>query len=140
MGWPGPLTHRQFMAWSVWLGREWNNPDRHDHYLMRIVWAVEHVLAKGNQVVNLNPYKLKFGDSQPEAQPVENRPVTAEDRPVILKGTRRITRTAEENLEEVKRLAELHKAYRERKESQEKSERRKRQEAEMKALRHGRHH
>lgn len=36
MGWPGPLTHRQYETWQAWLEQQWNEPSRTDHYLMSV--------------------------------------------------------------------------------------------------------
>jgi hypothetical protein len=60
MGWPGPLTWRQFTAWRAWSAEEWNRPDRHDHYLMQAAAAFG-----GGQI---DKYRLKFrsaGDKPP---------------------------------------------------------------------------
>ena len=46
LGWPPVLTHRQFLAWKIWLMEEWNHPDRTDNYLMQIGCEVRRVLAK----------------------------------------------------------------------------------------------
>lgn len=34
------MTRRQFAAWREWDERQWNLPDRHDHYLMALIRAV----------------------------------------------------------------------------------------------------
>lgn len=39
MGWPGPMTARQFRAWRAWLEMQWNLPDRGDFYAMQIAAA-----------------------------------------------------------------------------------------------------
>ena len=36
MGWPGPMTHRQYLLWRVWSQEQWNRPSRSDHYLMAV--------------------------------------------------------------------------------------------------------
>lgn len=46
LGWPGPMTHRQFMAWMEWLESEWNRPSRSDNYLMQIAKEVENVAPR----------------------------------------------------------------------------------------------
>lgn len=43
MGWRGPQTRRQFLAWTDWERAEWNEPDRHDWYAMRIAQRVEQL-------------------------------------------------------------------------------------------------
>jgi hypothetical protein len=56
MGWDGPMTHRQFAAWQWWLLEQWNQPDRHDHYLMSVAMGTD--MSDGQK--NLNDYKLQF--------------------------------------------------------------------------------
>ena len=59
MGWDGPLTHRQFLAWQWWLAEEWNRPNRSDHYAMQTASAMEGAL--GGQQRQLTEWKIKFG-------------------------------------------------------------------------------
>jgi hypothetical protein len=40
IGWDGPITHRQFLVWQAWLEKEWNNPNRADHYAMQIATTI----------------------------------------------------------------------------------------------------
>lgn len=38
LGWPGPITHRQFLAWEDWDFREhWKRKDRTTYYLWQIL-------------------------------------------------------------------------------------------------------
>ena len=60
MGWDGPMTARQFSAWQVWMAEEWNNPDRHDHYLMRVAQA------QGDGKTDLDKYKIKWNRGEPD--------------------------------------------------------------------------
>lgn len=58
MGWNGPMTHRQFLVWQVWLDEEMNNPSREDHYLMQIAQEVAKTRAKHPNQVKLEGFKL----------------------------------------------------------------------------------
>lgn len=63
MGWRPPMTHRQFVAWQDWLGRQWNEPTRSDHYLMQIAAEVRRVnLAKAEdqKSITLEMYEIPF--------------------------------------------------------------------------------
>jgi hypothetical protein len=64
MGWEGPMTNRQFTAWSYWLAESWNNPTRTDNYLMQIACEVRRVLSKRPKSVQMQHFKLKFGTTQ----------------------------------------------------------------------------
>lgn len=60
LGWPGPVTYRQYLVWMEWLRRQWNEPSRSDHYAMQVgaIQAGEKDLGK---------LKLKFGSSNSSA-------------------------------------------------------------------------
>lgn len=36
MGWPGPMTQRQYGTWQAWLEMQWNKPSRADHYTLKV--------------------------------------------------------------------------------------------------------
>lgn len=57
MGWPGPMTDRQFQAWQAWLKADWNRPSRADHYAMQVASCMG-----GKQV---KPLKFTFDESKP---------------------------------------------------------------------------
>lgn len=69
MGWPGPMTHRQFEAWQWWLREEWNHPSRSDHYLMQIVAELLRIPAKawGQRPpdIELDDCRITFGEKRP---------------------------------------------------------------------------
>lgn len=50
MGWPGPMTERQFITWQAWLREEYNNPSRADYYAMEV--------ARACGAKNVKPLKL----------------------------------------------------------------------------------
>lgn len=60
MGWPGPLTHRQFLVWGHWLDGEWNRPDRGDKYLQQVAYEVRRGNAKHPNRVKFEHLELKF--------------------------------------------------------------------------------
>lgn len=64
------MTHRQFLAWHEWLGMEWNRPDRHDHYAMRVAqsmtggrlddYAISFKIKEPPDLNKLTKRELKF--------------------------------------------------------------------------------
>lgn len=40
------MPHRQFLMWQERIKRGWNQPDRHDHYLMQIAQEVRVIFSK----------------------------------------------------------------------------------------------
>ena len=55
MGWPGPMTHRQFAVWQTWLNQQWNVKDKVTYYLMQIA-------AEARRGVVRHPNKVKVDD------------------------------------------------------------------------------
>jgi hypothetical protein len=64
MGWIGPVTHRQYLAWQEWLDEQWDCPDRTDHYLMSIAAEVRRGNAKNPRQVEVDHLRLKFKTAQ----------------------------------------------------------------------------
>lgn len=61
-----PLTHRQFLALSLFMEEEWNQPSRTDHYLMALRATIEAFAAgfsKNGKAPRFADMKLKFGKS-----------------------------------------------------------------------------
>ena len=60
-GWPGPLTHRQALAWDYWLADDMNRPSRTDYYLMSLTATLKQVnnTTKGKRF-DANDEQLKF--------------------------------------------------------------------------------
>lgn len=65
LGWPGPMTHRQFLAWQAWLDEQWDRPDRTDQYLMQIACEVARANAKHPDRLRLEHFRLRFGAARP---------------------------------------------------------------------------
>ncbi len=49
------MTHRQFLAWTVWLDEELSRPSRSDMYAMQTAMEIRRANVK-------NPKKVKFSD------------------------------------------------------------------------------
>lgn len=54
------MTHRQMLAWNVWLELQWNLPDRTDHYLMFVIHEIRYCMAEKKRSFNSKDYKLPF--------------------------------------------------------------------------------
>lgn len=67
MGWPGPMTHRQFLVWQVWLRMEWDRPSRSDAYAMQTAAEVRRVLHSKPRTVQLKDFMLKLEKGQAAA-------------------------------------------------------------------------
>lgn len=67
LGWPGPMTHRQFAAWQQWLEDQWNRPDRHDYYSMQA--AQTNLRGKGMKAPPLEKMRIpfQFKNARPDA-------------------------------------------------------------------------
>lgn len=78
MGWPGPLTHRQFEAWWAWRFLDVNMPDRADFYQMQTACEVRRVLQKDPAAVRLDHFLLNF--PEPNAVPAQVDRTTRIDR------------------------------------------------------------
>lgn len=66
LGWEGPMTHRQYLAWLHWLRsyevEQLNQPGRTEYYLMQIAHEVARSnerYSKPNQI-KMDQFKLKF--------------------------------------------------------------------------------
>lgn len=65
MGWPGPMTHRQFEAWQAWLAEQWNQPSRTDNYLMQIACEVLRTRLKEPGKAEIKHFRLEFKEKKP---------------------------------------------------------------------------
>ena len=62
MDWPGPVTHRQYAAWTEWDAIEESRPSRADWYAMQTACEVRRVLAKRPGSIKLEHFRLRFED------------------------------------------------------------------------------
>ena len=63
LGWPGPMTHRQFVAWQRWLRDRWEVPSRSDYYLMQIAFEARNILRSlggGGRSLSMEDFRLQF--------------------------------------------------------------------------------
>lgn len=78
MGWPGPMTHRQFEAWHEWLKRQWNIPSRTDYQIMALASEVHDLKYKHQELVK---YQVKHEYKKVEQIPEDQlliKPMTKE--------------------------------------------------------------
>lgn len=107
MGWYGPLTHRQFLVWQVWLRNQWNQPSRSDFYTMQLT-----AMQSAKEDVNPSDFVITFKDvesttalpSQPEE---DNRPIV-DGKPF---GPRRLTKEDVTRLNAQHRMAQIEQHY-----------------------------
>jgi len=62
MGWSGPMTHRQHMAWLAWFKIKDDEPSLTDHYLMQValeVHGLNFILSNQRPSFSLQQFKLK---------------------------------------------------------------------------------
>ncbi len=68
MGWPGPLTHLQFLAWQAWLTLDLERPGKNEMYLMQLTHEVAaaptRVWGKDLPSTPLETYRIKFKDER----------------------------------------------------------------------------
>jgi hypothetical protein len=60
MGWPGPLTHRQYLAWHEWLLMKANRPSTTEYYLMGIRQEIRQVNSKKGHTVKMEDMIIPF--------------------------------------------------------------------------------
>lgn len=81
LGWPGPMTGRQFEAWQAWLADGGNEPDLHAWYLMQVaaeIRLIRHSFGEDPKPVKLSDLKLKFVRDSEATQSPEEDPVHVE--------------------------------------------------------------
>jgi hypothetical protein len=71
------MTNREYRTRLAWLEKQWNEPDRTDHYLMMIANEVRNVLNK-KKPVDLKPWRIPF-KWQPK-KPERTGPFTQEEK------------------------------------------------------------
>lgn len=63
------MTYRQYKTWQAWLDLQWDNPDRHDLYLMQIACEVRRVLSDKPNQIKLDHFHLRFKSPAPKKRP-----------------------------------------------------------------------
>lgn len=67
MGWPGPMTHRQFLSWQIWLRLQWERPSRADWYSIQVAGEVRRIwngLTDTKKAPDFKELTLKFTSDQ----------------------------------------------------------------------------
>lgn len=77
MGWSGPLTHRQYLAWQAWFDAEWDRPNRTDNYLMSIACEVRRSQSKRPARHKLEHMRLKFRRKHEQTGPPSQAQIDA---------------------------------------------------------------
>lgn len=65
------MTHREYRTWVAHLDQEWNEPDRTDHYLMKIAAEVARKFAKHPEQITPDTMRLRFGAAPKPITPEE---------------------------------------------------------------------
>lgn len=53
-------THREYLAWTVWLDEQWNVAEPVHYYLMQLAAEVRRSYVKNNRSVKLDHFKMQF--------------------------------------------------------------------------------
>jgi hypothetical protein len=73
LGWPGPMTHRQYRAWDEWLLLELNRPGRLEHYVLLVVREVRRFMGMftkdGAGPLDLDSMRIPFERRAPAPPP-----------------------------------------------------------------------
>ncbi len=64
LGWSGPMTHRQELAWAAWELLDLNTPGKVEHYLMLGALETVRVNVKNPNSVKLSDMRLTFGTAE----------------------------------------------------------------------------
>lgn len=83
MGWPGPITHRQFLAWKEFDEAERRRPGLTEFYLMQVAHEARYAFAEKRRGFNSNDYLLRFQDEpathQGNGKPAPRRKLSPEE-------------------------------------------------------------
>lgn len=69
MGWEGPITHRQYLAWIEWTGEEDRKTDLTHYYVMQTTAELRRILyllSSTKEEIKISDFKLQFGDEKKE--------------------------------------------------------------------------
>lgn len=75
------ITHREYLTWMERFEQEWNEPDRHDYYLMQVAYEARYAnpFRKAKQFATKH-WKLIFGDNKPKTRKMTVEEATAVSR------------------------------------------------------------
>lgn len=66
------VSYREYLLWMAWLDKQWNQPDRSDHYLMQVSRDIARVLSKHPGRIQTKDFKIEFErDGKPLAGEVK---------------------------------------------------------------------
>ena len=54
------VSNREFLSWQEWWKDQWNEPDRHDWYLMQIASTLVKLKSKNPEEIKTSWYKMPF--------------------------------------------------------------------------------
>lgn len=77
MGWDGPMTHRQFLAWQAWQRMDIEQPQRAE-----IVYSMQAAQAAGGYKTSLQDHRIEFVKDDDE---VSGKPQTPKQRAAAMK-------------------------------------------------------
>jgi hypothetical protein len=83
LGWGGPLTHRQYRAWRIFLADQYDRPTQESYYLMQIAQQVHAIPARVWGKADKTPltsFRLRFGE--PEERPKSKEEAAAWSRAI----------------------------------------------------------
>ena len=78
MGWDGPMTHRQYLAWQAWQRLDIEQPQRAE-----TVYAMQAAQAAGGYKVPLQDHAVKFESSEEEPTSEPRRQSAAEMKAIV---------------------------------------------------------
>lgn len=64
MGWPGPITHRQYLAWMGYLRERDRNPSPDQWYMMAIAAEVRRTISKNPNQVQPSDCRLELREAK----------------------------------------------------------------------------
>lgn len=76
MGWRGPVTHRQFAAWMLWLEQQWDHPTKLEWHILQLTAEVVRgrMDPKHHDKVKTSDFKIPF--KPPPKPPDPTRPIS----------------------------------------------------------------
>lgn len=81
MGWSGPMTHRQFLAWQAWERLDIEEPQRAE-----IVYTMQVAQAAAGYKTNLQDHRLEIvTDGDEDTREVVSKPETPKQRAAAMK-------------------------------------------------------
>ncbi len=67
MGWTGPVTYRQHLAWRAWVTMDFESPSRDNYYQMQTAMRIDSGNVKEPSKLKLDDYRLRSEKSAKKA-------------------------------------------------------------------------